>query len=194
MKPVTFVCISIWHYRSSILSLSHPLMHQCASTSSLHLVQCIHAQRRHKWHSAQLSHFSVVQAWTAQQLQQDLGFAPEQAQQLSEWSHGRDKAPVAERPPPKTLSIQMTLTPIPLVMHPSMGRDIAVAGGKAGMTNSNLVWPRISRCVPLLRFWLDARAFPAGCTKYLRVSWEMLLICLQQCRHCMYHITFDCFV
>lgn len=73
-----------------------------------------------------------LQAWTPQQLQQDLGFAADQAQQLSEWSHGRDSAPVAERPPPKTLSIQMTLTPIPLVMHPSMGRDIAVAGGKAG--------------------------------------------------------------
>lgn len=75
------------------------------------------------------------QAWTPQQLQQDLGFASEPAQQLSDWSHGRDHAPVAERPPPKTLSIQMTLTPIPLVMHPSMGRDIAVAGGKAGAHN-----------------------------------------------------------
>ena len=73
-----------------------------------------------------------TQAWSAQQLQQDLGFASEQARQLSEWSHGIDASSVAERPPPKTLSIQMTLTPIPLVMHPSMGRDIAVAGGKAG--------------------------------------------------------------
>ena len=73
-----------------------------------------------------------IQAWSAQQLQQDLGFASDQARQLSEWSHGVDASPVAERPPPKTLSIQMTLTPIPLVMHPSMGRDIAVAGGKAG--------------------------------------------------------------
>lgn len=74
-----------------------------------------------------------LQAWSAQQLQQDLGFAADQAKQLSEWSHGLDASPVAERPPPKTLSIQMTLTPIPLVMHPSMGRDIAVAGGKAGL-------------------------------------------------------------
>ncbi|DBA78854.1 TPA: hypothetical protein ACH3X1_008741 [Trebouxia sp. C0004] len=74
-----------------------------------------------------------LQAWSAQQLQQDLGFAADQAEQLSEWSHGFDASPVAERPPPKTLSIQMTLTPIPLVMHPSMGRDIAVAGGKAGL-------------------------------------------------------------
>jgi len=72
------------------------------------------------------------QAWSAKQLQQDLGFAADQAKQLSEWSRGFDASPVAERPPPKTLSIQMTLTPIPLVMHPSMGRDIAVAGGKAG--------------------------------------------------------------
>lgn len=74
-----------------------------------------------------------LQAWSPQQLQKDLGFAADQAKQLSEWSHGFDASPVAERPPPKTLSIQMTLTPIPLVMHPSMGRDIAVAGGKAGL-------------------------------------------------------------
>ena len=73
-----------------------------------------------------------MQAWSSQQLQKDLGFAPDQAKQLSEWSHGQDASPVVERPPPKTLSIQMTLTPIPLAMHPSLGRDIAVAGGKAG--------------------------------------------------------------
>ncbi|KAL3138106.1 hypothetical protein ABBQ38_005336 [Trebouxia sp. C0009 RCD-2024] len=74
-----------------------------------------------------------LQAWNGQQLQQDLGFAPDQAKQLADWSHGDDSSPVIKRPPPKTLSIQMTLTPIPLVMHPSMGRDIAVAGGKAGL-------------------------------------------------------------
>ena len=79
---------------------------------------------------------AVMQAWSPQQLQKDLGFAADQAKQLSEWSHGFDASPVAERPPPKTLSIQMTLTPIPLVMHPSMGRDIAVAGGKAGLCQS----------------------------------------------------------
>ena len=122
----------------------------------------------------------VVQAWTAQQLQQDLGFAPEQAQQLSEWSHGRDKAPVAERPPPKTLSIQMTLTPIPLVMHPSMGRDIAVAGGKAGMTKSTFV-VAVSRCF-LSGYKLEH--FLHVHPKLGRIS-RNLLICLQQCLHCV---------
>ena len=82
-----------------------------------------------------------MQAWSAQQLQQDLGYAADQAKQLSDWSRGLDASPVAERPPPKTLSIQMTLTPIPLVMHPSMGRDIAVAGGKAGES-------RLASCQP----------------------------------------------
>ena len=90
-----------------------------------------------------------LQAWRAQQLQQDLGFAAEQAQQLTEWSHGQDSAAVAERPPPKTLSILMSLTPIPLVMHPSMGRDIAVAGGKAGLQCA-VSMPSHMSCVALL--------------------------------------------
>ena len=80
----------------------------------------------------------TTQAWSARQLQDDLGFPPEQAKQLSEWSRGRDASAVVERAPPKTLSIQMTLTPIPLAMHPSMGRDIAVAGGRAGAVQQTL--------------------------------------------------------
>ena len=89
---------------------------------------------------------ACLQAWSAQQLQQDLGFTADQAKQLAEWSHGLDSGQVAERPPPKTLSIQMTLTPIPLVMHPSMGRDIAVAGGKAGKSATQFFKHQHNQC------------------------------------------------
>ena len=37
-----------------------------------------------------------------------------------------------DRGPPKSLSVQMSLTPQPLPMHPSQGLTVAVAGGRAG--------------------------------------------------------------
>ncbi len=115
-------------------------MSNAAFRDNIHAV--ISAKAPSLSHATQISLPCMLhtQAWSAQQLQKDLGFAPDQAKQLSEWSHGLDSSPVAERPPPKTLSIQMTLTPIPLAMHPSMGRDIAVAGGKAGKYGVLLRW------------------------------------------------------
>ena len=55
-----------------------------------------------------------MQKWTLQQLQSELGFAHDQALQLYGWARGRDASAVTEQPPPKMLSIQMTLTPVPL--------------------------------------------------------------------------------
>ena len=55
-----------------------------------------------------------MQKWTLQQLQSELGFPHDQALQLHGWARGRDASAVSEQPPPKMLSIQMTLTPVPL--------------------------------------------------------------------------------
>ena len=52
-------------------------------------------------------------------MHQDLGIARERAAKLAQWAWGQCSAPVAERPPPKSLSVQMSLTPVPLAMHPS---------------------------------------------------------------------------
>lgn len=56
-----------------------------------------------------------------------LGFAPDLAAKLYRWARGQDDAPVAPRPPPKTLSVQMSLTPEPLARHPSTVGQPAVA-------------------------------------------------------------------
>ena len=65
------------------------------------------------------------QGWSEQQLRQDLGFTKERANQLAQWAWGNCSAPVEERPPPKSLSVQMSLTPVPLAMHPSFqGRSV----------------------------------------------------------------------
>ena len=65
-------------------------------------------------------------------MQSALGFPPDLAARLHGWARGRDEAPVAPRPPPKTLSVQMSLTPEPLPMHPSTIGQQAVAGGSCG--------------------------------------------------------------
>ena len=54
-----------------------------------------------------------MQAWGQPQLQA-LGFTAERAQQLCAWARGECDAAVEERAPPKTLSVQMSLTPVPL--------------------------------------------------------------------------------
>lgn len=48
------------------------------------------------------------------------------------WCRGRSDEDVAEKGPPKTLSVQISLTPVPLAMHPSQGAEVSAAGGKAG--------------------------------------------------------------
>ncbi|KAK9863912.1 hypothetical protein WJX84_000340 [Apatococcus fuscideae] len=74
-----------------------------------------------------------VQAWSEAQLREDLGFQPDIAAQLWAWCRGQCEEEVAERGPPKTLSVQISLTPVPLAMHPSQGAQVSAAGGKAGM-------------------------------------------------------------
>jgi hypothetical protein len=65
-------------------------------------------------------------------MQSALGFPPDLAARLHGWARGQDDAPVTPRPPPKTLSVQMSLTPEPLPMHPSTVGQQAVAGSSRG--------------------------------------------------------------
>ena len=79
------------------------------------------------------SHF-CVQRWSEQQLRQDLGFTRERARQLAQWGWGQCSAPVTKREPPKTLSVQMSLTPVPLAMHPSFeGRSVCDDDSSTGL-------------------------------------------------------------
>lgn len=74
----------------------------------------------------------MLQAWSEAQLRQDLGFQPDVAASLWAWCRGQCEEEVAEKGPPKTLSVQISLTPVPLAMHPSAGAQVSAAGGKAG--------------------------------------------------------------
>ncbi|KAK9831624.1 hypothetical protein WJX74_003145 [Apatococcus lobatus] len=74
-----------------------------------------------------------VQGWSEAQLRQDLGFQPDVAASLWAWCRGQCEEEVAEKGPPKTLSVQISLTPVPLAMHPAAGAQVSAAGGKAGM-------------------------------------------------------------
>ncbi|PSC72656.1 protease 2 isoform A [Micractinium conductrix] len=74
-----------------------------------------------------------LQRFTQQQLEQMLACKPAAAAQLAQWCRGLDDTPVQDRGPPKSLSVQMSLTPQPLPMHPSQGLTVAVAGGRAGV-------------------------------------------------------------
>jgi len=51
---------------------------------------------------------SRLQAWSEADMRHSLGFPADLAAKLHQWARGRDDAPVAERPPPKTLSVQVT--------------------------------------------------------------------------------------
>ena len=78
------------------------------------------------------SYASALQAWSEADMQSALGFPQDLAARLHGWARGRDEAAVAPRPPPKTLSVQMSLTPEPLPMHPSTVGQQAVAGSSRG--------------------------------------------------------------
>ena len=66
-------------------------------------------------------------------LQAELALSAAQAATLSEYAFGRDARVVTKRPPPRTISLQMTLTPVPLKMHPShASRGAACGGSEAG--------------------------------------------------------------
>ena len=73
-----------------------------------------------------------LQRYSQQQLESELGLKPAAAAQLAQWCRGLDSTPVQERGPPKTLSVQMSLTPQLLKMHPSQGPTVSASGGCAG--------------------------------------------------------------
>jgi hypothetical protein len=73
-----------------------------------------------------------LQRYSQQQLESELGLKPAAAAQLAQWCRGLDATPVQERGPPKTLSVQMSLTPQLLKMHPSQGPTVSASGGRAG--------------------------------------------------------------
>ncbi|EFN58875.1 hypothetical protein CHLNCDRAFT_140768 [Chlorella variabilis] len=72
-----------------------------------------------------------LQRYSQHQLEQLLGLKPAAAAQLAQWCRGVDTTP--ERGPPKTLSVQMSLTPQLLPMHPSQGRTVSASGGPPGV-------------------------------------------------------------
>ncbi|KAK9829085.1 hypothetical protein WJX72_003815 [[Myrmecia] bisecta] len=74
-----------------------------------------------------------LQAWSVTQLHQALGFKPAVAAQLHDWARGICHEPVIEKGPAKTISVQMTLTPVQLAMHPSLSHTTSAAGGQAGV-------------------------------------------------------------
>ncbi len=74
----------------------------------------------------------ALQAWTEAQLQKDLGLTSDMSTSVWAWCRGQCDEAVAEKGPPKTLSVQISLTPVPLTMHPSQGGQVSAAGGKPG--------------------------------------------------------------
>ncbi|KAL4440655.1 hypothetical protein ABPG77_000364 [Micractinium sp. CCAP 211/92] len=74
-----------------------------------------------------------LQRLSQQQMEQLLGLKPAAAAQLHAWCRGLDNTPVQDRGPPKTLSVQMSLTPQLVSMHPSHGLMVSAAGGRAGV-------------------------------------------------------------
>ena len=77
-----------------------------------------------------------VQALSAAALQTLCDLSADSAQTLLHLAHGRDDRVPAPKPPPQTISLQMTLTPVPCAMHPSWrgeGTAQAAAGSKDGM-------------------------------------------------------------
>lgn len=56
-------------------------------------------------------------------MRHSLGFPADLAAKLHQWASGRDDAPVAERPPPKTLSVQVTFWFMLILLSvPCMGK------------------------------------------------------------------------
>ena len=54
----------------------------------------------------------AAQAWSESDMRETLGFDMDTAQKLHRWGRGRDDAPVTERAPPKTLSVQVPQVPL----------------------------------------------------------------------------------
>lgn len=92
-----------------------------------------------------------LQPFTTPQLEQLLGVKPAVAQQLHGWARGLDPSPVQEREPPRTLSVQMTLTLVPRPMPAALGR-VSASGGQAGGRNILFVY----QLYLLLKLWMRA--------------------------------------
>lgn len=95
-----------------------------------------------------------MQAWGQQQLQ-DLGFSAERAQQLVAWARGECAAVVAERPPAKSLSVQMSLTPTPLAAHPGIGPTGSICGDTPGVLLTPPHHPTRSEGFNVIEHWVQ---------------------------------------
>lgn len=72
-----------------------------------------------------------VQALSLQSLTSLTQLKRASAQSLLDFAHGIDPCVPAARGPPKTISLQMTLTPVPLPIHPSWKSGGAIGGTDA---------------------------------------------------------------
>lgn len=65
-----------------------------------------------------------------------------------------------EKPPPKTLSVQMSLTPQLLAMHPSHGTEVSASGGRAGKDGLGRRW---IHALPVDSTWSCAHCVARKC-------------------------------
>jgi DNA polymerase-4 len=70
--------------------------------------------------------------FSAAELERALGLPPEKAAKIWGFCRGLDDTPVVDRGPPQSLSVQMSLSPVELPMHPSASRGVPVGGGPPG--------------------------------------------------------------
>lgn len=115
-------------------------------------------------HSA--STIAAVQAFSVATLQQICGLAEPAARTLHDLAHGRDPRIPTPRPAPKVLSLQMTLTPVPLPELPGVQRK-----GKGGMLMPLLlggddVAPRMSQLLAVMLQDLLARVVEDRCVQH----------------------------
>jgi hypothetical protein len=83
-----------------------------------------------------------IQKLSAAALQSLCGLSGAMAAQLWEYGGGRDSQLPTVRPPPKTLSVQTSLTPVPIAMHPSCAGRAVATGDSNGMLQPLMVHGR----------------------------------------------------
>ena len=74
----------------------------------------------------------ALQAVSQEALQQWCDLVPPAARALLELAHGRDPCVPRHKPPPKVLSLQMTLTPVAIPFHPSWSADSSASAINGG--------------------------------------------------------------
>lgn len=98
----------------------------------------INAQQKAQEPRPHVVHGNHLQGWTVLQLHTTFGFPEDFSVKLLGWSRGLDGAEVAERPPPKTLSVQMSLTPQLLPIHPNQLEPPLAGTSKPGQDSCDL--------------------------------------------------------